>query len=233
MEMASPKLKTPRMKKILAGLFTLLLSAATYADTFVFQPTLTWQQKQTDGDGNYVDAFDLDHHDAYRWGIDWKLPANHVITGARLTFKNIWDWQVENDKLYIRLLDDTPAGLTKFDDNDYDNVLSDYFYGQGVKLFEWSDPKGGNNGQDKVLLLTLNFTAAHLVSLTNFTTDPTSAGLAAFGITFDPDCHYFNDGIKLYIDTYCPPTRVPDEGMTGFLVGLGLLGLAFARRFAR
>ncbi len=55
-----------------------------------------------------------------------------------------------------------------------------------------------------------------------------SSGYADFGFGFDADCHYFNDRIWLVVDT--APASVPDGGLTGMLVGFGLIGLAAIRR---
>ena len=49
-------------------------------------------------------------------------------------------------------------------------------------------------------------------------------GDIAFGL--DPDCHFFNDGVKFTMTTM----SVPDGGTTAVLLGLTMVGLCFARR---
>ncbi len=51
------------------------------------------------------------------------------------------------------------------------------------------------------------------------------AGNGRFGFGFDPDCHFFNDGVELVIQTTNAP--VPS---TLLLLGSGLFGLVGVRR---
>lgn len=90
---------------------------------------------------------DLDHNYYYSWRINWSLPAGETITGATLTFKNIWDWEYgEPDILYIHLLDNPPTLATTISSNlsrGYDNESGgDYWNGKGPLIGTWSDPKG-------------------------------------------------------------------------------------------
>lgn len=200
------------MKKLLTFCFASTMALVAQADTFTFKPS-------------DADIGDLDHHYAYTWGISWNLPAGTQITGATLSIKNIWDWKAgERDQLYIDLLDNTSTGIKTYLDNTNDNVLSDYFAGKGTALTIFEDDKGGvarNNN------FAYNFTSGQLTTLTNYITNGHTIGKADFGISFDPDCHYFNDGITLTITT----SRVPDGGLTVALFGLGLLALSRLRRF--
>jgi hypothetical protein len=216
------------MKKVL---FLLALCATTFsasAASFTFKPN--------DGSGNTADMFDLDHYYAYSWGVsgasadtlrDSLVSGGQQIVSVKLTIWNVWDWTVENDILNIHLLDDPAKGITSI----YDNQSGgDYFAGKGPFLTSWTDPKGGDTS-DKTFDFIYNFTTGNINSLTSFILDSTATGMAMFGLGFDPDCHYYNDGIQLDIVT--APKQVPDGALSVSLLGLGLLSLAAFRRFFR
>lgn len=152
-----------------------------------------------------ADLDGLVHQKYYTWGFDW-TNTDEVITGATLTFKGIYDWRVETDSLYIHLLDNPTLGVTIGDD--YQGG-GDYFSGMGTYIDTWTDPIGGSAGKiDLVYNLTdLGFGATINAYASN--------GRLGFG--FDPDCHYYNDGIELEIYS----SVVPEPG-TLALLGLGL-----------
>ncbi len=227
------------MKKLIVTFFAAALALSVHASTYTFKPN--------DNQGNDTDdMFDLDHHDAYTWGITSATTGNYTtlkselngaysITSAKITFYNIWDWVKEdNDRLWVRMLDTTNKGVKKYDDNNADvenpNPTSDYFYGQGTLIDFWTDPNGGSSS--KAINLTFTFTGAQRTTLDTYITNggytsPTN-GYTDFGFSFDPDCHYYNTGIEVTICTGI--VSVPDGGMTALLLGLGLLGLAWASR---
>ncbi|MES2694014.1 MAG: hypothetical protein V4773_11110 [Verrucomicrobiota bacterium] len=191
------------------------LAASAHALVFTFTP-------------NPSDLGDLDHTNATTWGINWNaIPPGHVITGAKIKIDNIWDWKREDDALFIRLLDDPKKGVTHYSDNTNDNLLSDYFAGQGIALTTWSDPNGGNNGANSTDFV-YTFTATQLSLLTSYITDPTAANRAVFGLSFDPDCHYYNSGVCFEITT--APASVPDASPTALLLGVAAAGLMLVSR---
>lgn len=196
------------MKKLLiAAAFVIfaLAGASTQAAIYNFTPP-------------QPDLQDLDHYDYKSWGIDWTQHVGERIIGATLTIKNIWDWTREyNDRLYIHLLNDPRVGVRTYHD---DQRGGDNWAGRGPHITTWTDPYGGHS-RNFDLVVTLN--SSLLNDLNNYAMD------GRFGFGFDPDCHYFNDGISLQIQTEdkCAPTPEPT---TMALFGLGLAGVGMVRR---
>jgi hypothetical protein len=169
----------------------------------------------------------LNHDYAYSWGINSSSIAGHEILAATLTIDNIRDWIVEpDDVLYIRLLDTAPLGVQQAGVDGQagtdGNGTGDYFEGQGISLVTFTNllpytQEELNSGAS--VDLSYDFTAEQLLVLQSYA----SSG-GRFAIGFDPDCHYYNDGVKLTVTS-----SVPEPG-TLALVGLGILGLAVVAR---
>lgn len=183
-----------KMKRFLIVAIALffLLSSFGLASAITFTPEVP-------------DLYDLAHDCYYTWGIDWQLPDGAHIEEASITFHNIYDWTVEDDVLYVHLLDDMVPGVSQCIDDPADG---DYFDGQ-VPLYTWSDPIGGWVGRTDI----------------TFEIDPEyfswlSDGNFGFGI--DPDCHYRNDEVTM--------TIITPEPITVILLGFGLLGLGVVTR---
>jgi hypothetical protein len=168
-----------------------------------------------------ADMYDLDHYKWYNWKINLTSQPGYTIgttiTEATLTFKNINNWQNENDDvLHIHLLNwdgSGSAGLTSGTDN---QSPSDNFAGQGVLIAHWTDPDESVS-ENLVYTFSLLPDGRNILFGTNSLNSYASDGYIAFGI--DPDCHYWNDGVEFKIYT----SVIPAPGA----ILLGSIGVAF------
>ena len=181
------------------------LATGAFLTSFALAGTYTFTPSNSD-------LSNLDHYSYYTWGIGFNVPQGETITGASLTIKNIYDWTVEDgDMLYVHLLDNPALGVTTFVDN---QGGGDNFAGQGMLIGTWSDPAGGKaTGFD----LTMNLNAQGVALLNKYAAD------GKFGFGFDPDCHYFNDGVSVTVKT----APVPEPAS---LATLAIGGAALIRR---
>jgi len=162
------------------------------------------------------DMDDLEHGYAYTWGIQQTIPSNAEVKAASLFFDNIRDWTTEPNVLYIHLLDSAPLGIRKLTDNG----SGDYFDGQGTVLTVYNNLPA--TAQDKLYV----FSNAQVDILNDYLADGT------VGLALDPDCHFFNDGVKLTLTLRTSGiSSVPEPATMAFLtVGGGLMLFRRARR---
>ncbi|HEY0171243.1 MAG TPA: PEP-CTERM sorting domain-containing protein [Pyrinomonadaceae bacterium] len=216
------------MKKILfslAALFVLCAAQTARADVLTFVPP-------------DPDIDDLDHHKAYTWRVDNVNLQGKQITGAKLTFKNIANWDSNPNRLFVHLLDNSKyAGVRSFtddlnSDNNPGDIVDDFVNTRYHNQSDWLVANGtartalfDRSFSDTPTTYTYNFTAAQVQALFAYISNGGN-----FAIGFDPDCHFFNDWIKLEITT--GPAAVP-EPATLALFGTGLAGLYARRRRQR
>ncbi len=181
---------------VVAFLSLVAVVGGACAGTYTFQPSPT-------------DLYDLDHYYYYTWGINWTLPAGERIVSAKIEYTQIYNWDRNANILYTHLLNSAPVGVkTTYDNQGGGNA----FAGQGVLLGTWSDKDSATTKDN----LVYNIPSANLSWLAD----------GNFGFGIDPDCHFYNCGVKCTVTT----TTVPEPGsLVAF--GTALISLAgFARR---
>ncbi len=164
----------------------------------------------------------MDHHFASTWRIDNINLGGATITGASLTFTSIANWDNTANMLFIHLLDTAKnPGVSSFADATGVPVPSNQIIDNFASPMIASNPLVASGTGNTFLAsrsftmtpitYTYNFTAAQLVALQAYMAN---GGNIAFGL--DPDCHYFNQGIKFSFN-------VPEAGSSVSLLGLALV----------
>ena len=160
---------------------------------------------------------------AYKWGINWTVPTDNVITAASLAYTDVklTTYGINNPGiLWTNLLDTTSGsgttGVTAYTDWD---AGTDYWGSTGLV--------------GKALFPTLNVAQSFSYAL-DLAMLKTYAGDGHFAMGIDPDCYYKDTSIVLSIsyDQLLTPggSQVPDGGSTALLLGLALPLLRMFRR---
>ena len=212
---------------LFATAILLALPAVASADVVTFQAPATGATSSS------PNQFNLDHHDAYTWRIGGVDLTGKTITSATLSFKNISNWDSNANMLFIHLLDTAKnAGVASFQDAPANQVpvtdINDDFAGT-----RYLNNPLVNAGTANTFLAQHSFTTTATNFVYTFTADQLqilsayfmNGGDIAFG--FDPDCHFWNNGITFSFTTCPTPTPEP---ATLALLGTGLAGLYYRRR---
>ena len=169
------------------------------------------------------DLGDLDHYRYYTWGIDtpWDTTPDEnyqfeEAVSATLSFNDIRNWDNNPNVLYIHLLDDAFPGV----DVGYDNQRGgDNFDGEGELLTIYRNLTTVSRD------LSYSFTEDQIDILNSYASD------GRFGLGFDPDCHFYNRGVRLDVCTETVTTPPVPEPATMSMMLLG--GAAILRRRRR
>lgn len=220
------------MRKLIllfAAVILIGLPVVASADTVTFQAPSTAANQGLGGSRQ----FDLDHHNAYTWRIGGVDLRGKSITSATLTFRNISNWDRNRNMLFIHLLDSAKnAGVNSFQDAPANQApvtdINDNFAGQ-----RYLNNPLVNAGTANTFLTQQSFSTTPGDFVYTFTADQLrvlstyflNGSDIAFG--FDPDCHFWNDGIVFSFTT--TPNTVP-EPTTMVLLGSGLAGLYYRRK---
>ncbi len=213
----------------IAALILLGLPATASADTLTFQAPTTAANQGKGG----ASQFDLDHHKAYTWRVDNINLAGQKVTGATLTFTQISNWDTNPNMLFIHLLDSARfANAASFNDATGTPVVSSQIQDNFAGTLYSQNPLV-DSGTGNTLLTSRSFTTTPITYVYTFTAAQVQA-LTAYiangnnvALGFDPDCHFWNNGIILRIST--TPTPNP-EPTTLALLGTGIGGFLLRRR---
>jgi hypothetical protein len=182
-----------------------------------------------------ADLYDLDHYRNLEWQINVLLPENEDIVGVEVLFDNIYDngicyWPYDaiyyHNDLYVGMMD-----------------RNDYNQGQDDLIIHSVDHQDGTDefagiasyvnlehyhdivmGPANVADVRYVFDASEVQILKSYLAD------GAFSLTFDPDCHFTNDGVFFRIETQAQD--IPEPSVV-LMLGAGLLVLAFHVRKKR
>jgi hypothetical protein len=212
---------------LLAAVIVIGLPTVAAADTITFQAPATGATQSS------AKQVDLDHHSAYTWRIGGVDLTGKSITSATLTFKNISNWDANKNMLFIHLLDTArAAGISSFQDAPANQVpvidINDDFAGARYLNNPLVAP-----GTANTFLTQQSFTTTGHDFVYTFTADQLKVLSAYFlngsdiAFGFDPDCHFWNDGISFSFTT--APTATP-EPTTMLLLGTGLAGMYYRRK---
>jgi len=162
----------------------------------------------------------LDHYRYTLWGIQWTVPSNEEIVGASFYIDDINNWRTEaNDQLFIGILDNAPVGVTTYYDGQAtSNAIETYASNNNIEYWHLDTYTDLIDSPGPAENYVYNFSDDDLNYFNNFVID----GLVAVGL--DADCHYWNSGARLVIETspVVPEPATLSLTLLGLLSGIGL-----------
>ncbi len=184
---------------------------------------------------------DLDHHLAYTWRIDNISLTGMAITSASLTFTNISNWDTNPNVLHMHLLDTAiNPGVASFVDDPTNSVpvvdLTDDF----ISTRYHNDSKWlVKAGTGDTFLADKSFTTTsvnYTYTLTGTQLQTLASYIANNGdiaIGLDPDCHFFNDGVKFSMTLTPVPEMAALYPIMSLLAAIGFTHILRRRRSAQ
>lgn len=190
---------------------------------------------------NPVDLNDLDHHMIYTWRLD-NLPKE-TVTSATISLSNVRNSDANANKLFGHLLDGAlNAGVASFVDDPntggpVTDITDDFTNARNHGSSDWLLAPG--TGDTKLFGKSFTMTPStweytlsgtELTKLNQYLSD----GTIAFG--FDPDCHYFNDGISFNMTfnaSVAGASPIPEVSALLPLGGIMLLAVCMHGRVRR
>ena len=179
-----------------------LLASVTLAGTTYWAPP----DSNPRDPSNINDLWDLDHTKVYVWEVSPLLGDGETILSASLSFNDINNWEAADNEMFIRLLSgsdiagalaDSVVSTTAIDDlyqGSDDQATGDALGDYGSLMATYVDDNWDefDNPPEDV---EYGITGDLLAKINAY------ASSGSFGIGFDPDCHYWNNGISLTINT--------------------------------
>lgn len=191
-----------------------------------------------------ADFDDFDHHMAYTWRIDGIGLGDRTITGARIKIEDIRNWDTNPNRLFVHLLDTARnSGVASFLDDPLrqipvpvtsiiDDFVNPRYHDDSGWLVERGTADTPLTAQEfgtSAIDFTYELTGSQLLALGSYIR---AGDDIAFG--FDPDCHFFNDGVTFEMTTQDGPTaQAVPEPASLTLFGSGLVALGWWQRRAR
>ena len=204
-----------------------VIAAASSASAAV--TTMSWQPSP-------VNLNDLDHHSLYTWRIDNINVNPSTITSATISFDNIRNWDSNYNVLHIHLLDTARfSGVASFiDDPTNSSPVTDFTDDFSNTRFHGNSGWLVANGTSDTFLKDKTFSETPVDYTYTFSADELTAlqQYLAHGediaLGFDPDCHYFNDGITFTLN-FTPVPEVANMIPIALLL-IAAIGFEIRRR---